>query len=42
MFVAGCIVEIIDLSTGEHKYIRTSGGYSVGALLVSKHIFRDD
>ena len=38
MFVAGCIVEIIDLSTGEHKYIRTAGGYSIGALIVSESI----
>ncbi|CAF1167075.1 unnamed protein product, partial [Adineta ricciae] len=34
MFVAGCILELIDLSTGEHKYIRTVGGYSIGALIV--------
>lgn len=34
MFVAGCIVELIDLPTGEHKYIRTMGGYSIGALVV--------
>ncbi|CAF3878718.1 unnamed protein product [Adineta steineri] len=41
MFVAGCVVEIIDLSTGEHKYIRTAGGYSIGALVVhpSKQFF---
>jgi hypothetical protein len=36
MFVAGCIVELIDLSSGEHKYIRTAGGYSIGALVVRK------
>ena len=34
MFVAGCIAELIDLPTGQHKYIRTAGGYSIGALVV--------
>jgi hypothetical protein len=34
MFVAGCVVELIDLPSGEHKYIRTAGGYSIGALVV--------
>jgi hypothetical protein len=39
MFIAGCIIEIIDLSNGEHKYIRTAGGYSVGAVVVRRKIF---
>ncbi|CAF1263483.1 unnamed protein product, partial [Didymodactylos carnosus] len=41
MFTAGCYVELIDLPSGKHKYIRTSGGYSVGALAVhpSKQYF---
>jgi hypothetical protein len=34
MFVAGCVVELIDISNGEHKYIRTTGGYSIGAVVV--------
>ncbi|UJR37290.1 hypothetical protein I4U23_029999 [Adineta vaga] len=34
MFAAGCILELIDLASGEHKYIRTVGGYSIGALVV--------
>ena len=34
MFIAGCVLELIDLSTGEHKYIRTMGGYSIGTLVV--------
>jgi len=36
MFVAGCVVEIIDLATKEHRYIRASGGYSIGALIVRR------
>ncbi len=36
MFVAGCVVELIDLPSGQHKYIRTAGGYSIGALVVRK------
>jgi hypothetical protein len=36
MFVAGCVVELIDLPNGEHQYIRTAGGYSIGALVVRK------
>jgi len=39
MFIAGCVVEIIDISTGEHKYIRTTGGYSIGALVVRRKNF---
>lgn len=38
MFVAGCLVELIDLPTGEHKYIRTAGGYSIGALVVRENL----
>ncbi|CAF4121599.1 unnamed protein product, partial [Rotaria magnacalcarata] len=34
MFVAGSVVELIDLPSGQHKYIRTTGGYSIGALIV--------
>ncbi|CAM4893268.1 unnamed protein product [Rotaria socialis] len=41
MFVAGSVVELIDLPSGQHKYIRTTGGYSIGALIVhpSRHYF---
>jgi len=38
MFVAGCVVELIDLPSGEHKYIRTAGGYSIGALVVRENL----
>ncbi|CAF4618885.1 unnamed protein product [Rotaria sp. Silwood1] len=34
MFVAACVIEIIDLSTGQHQYIQTTGGYSIGAVVV--------
>lgn len=34
MFVAGSVVELIDLPTGQHRYIQTTGGYSIGALIV--------
>jgi hypothetical protein len=37
MFVAGCVVELIDIFTGEHKYIRSTGGYSIGALVVRRN-----
>lgn len=38
MFVAGSVVEIIDLASGEHTYIGTVGGYSVGTVVVRKPI----
>jgi len=38
MFVAGCVVELIDLPSREHKYIRTAGGYSIGALVVRENL----
>lgn len=36
MFVAGSVVELIDLSTGQHRYIPTVGGYSIGTLVVRR------
>ena len=34
MFVAGSVVELIDISTGQHRYIETMGGHSIGTLVV--------
>ena len=36
MFVAGSVVELIDLSTGQHRYIHTVGGFSIGTLVVRR------
>ena len=36
MLMAGCVVQLIDLPSGQHKYIKTTGGYSVGALVVRR------
>ena len=38
MFIAGCVLELIDLPTGEHKYIQTMGGYSIGTLVVGSFL----
>jgi len=35
MFVAGNLVEIVNLRTFEHKYLRSTSGGGVGALIVS-------
>ncbi|CAF0758116.1 unnamed protein product [Rotaria sordida] len=34
MFAAACVIEIIDLPSGQHRYIQTTGGYSIGAVVV--------
>lgn len=39
MFVAGSVVELIDLNSGEHRYIPTMGGFSVGTLVVRETRF---
>jgi len=35
MFVAGNLVEIVSLRTFEHKYMRSTSGGGIGALVVS-------
>jgi hypothetical protein len=38
MFVAGSVVELIDISSGQHRYIPTVGGFSVGTLVVCQPV----
>ena len=35
IFAAGNVVEVIDLKTKEHHYIRSTSGGGIGALAVS-------
>jgi len=35
MFIAGNIVQIVNLQTFEHMYLRSTSGGGIGALVVS-------